>query len=780
MDAAKEGKEIMNDKKKAAIMTWYTYRNYGSVLQATALYQVINSMGYEPSFIHYLPKGTVSTPVKRNIINRLINKISSIHSQIYMSPECERLYDDYLKKRTRETDLCASYPELKDLTRTHDVFICGSDQIWSPLCYDSKFFLDFVEDSNKMVAYAPSLGSTEITDPIIRENMISHISRFKHLSVRELQGAELIKSITGQDAEVVLDPTLLMDTSEWDIYAQVGQVQKLRDNEYIICYFLGDESKYMEYVRMLSKNMNVPYYVIPFTVKQKKSRDAVPFEVGPCEFVSLIRNAKYVVTDSFHGMAFSVNYNIPFSVFKRFKENDPKNQNSRIFSLLQLLGLENCLVDYQNKRGAERKIECDFLEANYRLNIKRKESLEYLRNALVATTGDSCVQEKPRIKITDMCCGCGACATVCGKGAVSISRNAEGFEYYSIDISKCVGCGQCQTVCPMTGIIAPDMKESQALYSAKSNCEETLKKSSSGGTGHDLASYLLNDGYAVCGCMYDIANNIAKHVWVRPGEKEKLPLLQGSKYIQSNTANAVNVLLDIAKENKVAFFGTPCQAAAVDKILRQKGLRENAVIVDLICHGVPSYHLWDKYLAELNKKHNVGNHPIVTFRSKEHGWRRRLLLVTGNNHVYKKEEKKDDFYAFFRHGLCNMIVCSDCPYRTRSAADLRIGDYWGNRFAKDKQGVSMVIANTVLGDRVVEGLSINRMCQVEKQELSEYWAVQYPYNPQRFLARDQLIAELKDIETSLGLLRKKYCAYYEKREKNDKIIRFVKNILKRG
>lgn len=769
----------MAETRKTAIMTWYTYQNYGSALQSSALYRVVGNMGFEPSFIQYTPKGALVETDGLHLFKRLFNKIKSLANRPYESGERSRLYEDFLTRTASCSDRCVSYPELYDLNGEYSAFICGSDQIWSPLCYDSKYFLDFVENPDKMIAYAPSFGSTEIANPTIRKRIAVHLSRFRHLSVREQQGADLIKELTGQEAKVVLDPSLLMNSSEWDACIQEKTVSRLPNTEYIVCYFLGDADKYMPYVRTLSRTMGIPYYVIPVTAKQKKSNECVPFEVGPREFVSLIRNAAYVVTDSFHGMAFSINYNIPFSVFKRFADNDPKNQNSRIFNLLQMLGLEKRLVDYRNKQSVQTELACDFTQANRQLNSERKASLAYLKNALKSTVSTA-NRTSDSFKITDKCCGCGACAAVCGTNAITIAKNDEGFEHYAIDATKCVRCGQCQTVCSMANIVAPQLREAHALYSVKSCSGRTLSRSSSGGVGHEIASYLLDEGYAVCGCVYDTETNSAKHIWITPDEKEKLSLLQGSKYIQSISSDAVKQLVPMAKEYKVAFFGTPCQAAPVDKLLRKKGLRDNALIIDLICHGVPSYHLWDKYIAELDQIYKTGEHPTVLFRSKEREWRRRLLRIEGNGNTYKKEESKDDFYAFFRRGLCDMESCFDCPYRERSAADLRIGDYWGDKFADDKQGVSMVIANTDRGDRVIDEITNKQLCHMDKQELAEYWSVQYPYNTQKPLLREKLIAELKSENADLHAIRKRYCTYYDRKETLGKIARLVKKIVKRG
>lgn len=768
----------MRQNQKVAIMTWYTYQNYGSALQASALYHVIERMGYEPDFIDYTPKGNVRDSVHSTFSERLIKRIKAKLNPVYISAERSVRFKNYMKTRTTCSARCNSYPELHDLNKRYHAFICGSDQIWAPNCYDSKYFLDFVDDPEKMIAYAPSIGLPDVENDTIRSRIADHIARFKHLSIREQQGADLIKRMTGQTAKMALDPTLLLESSEWDSYADVWNAEKLPDSRYILCYFLGEAEKYMGYVRTLSHRMQIPFYVIPQTAREKRSNHSIPFEVGPSEFVSLIKNATYVCTDSFHGMAFSINYNIPFSVFKRFSDNDPNNQNSRIFNLLKILQLESRLSGAQRKNEKDTEISCDYTLANEHLKALRIDSIRFLKSALADAVIHPACPPAP-YKITARCCGCGACAFVCSQNAISIKRDEEGFEKCFIDSTKCVRCEQCKSVCPMTGVTAPNMKEAKALYSVKSCSEAILKKSSSGGVGYELAMNLAEHQFAVCGCTYDEKTNSAKHIWIEPKDKKEVSKLQGSKYIQSVCADAMRALVPNAKRGKVAFFGTPCQAAAADKLLRKAGLREQAVIVDLICHGTPSAFLWNEYLKDIDQKHQTGAHPMVSFRSKEREWRRRLLVVTGNGHSYKKEERIDDFYAFFRRGLCDMEACSDCPYRDRSGADIRIGDYWGPRFENDKQGVSMVVANTGQGQELIQYLRIIDACKVDRQDLKEYWLVQYPYNPKRPLVREQLISELKEGQTDLHSLRKKYCSYYDQAEMRGRFIASVKKILKR-
>ena len=211
----------MRQNQKVAIMTWYTYQNYGSALQASALYHVIQRMGYEPDFIDYTPKGNVRDSVHSTFSERLIKRIKAKLDPVYVSAERSVRFENYMKTRTTCSAKCNSYPELHDLNNRYNAFICGSDQVWAPNCYDSKYFLDFVDDTEKMIAYAPSIGLPDVENDTVRSRMADHIARFKHLSIREQQGADLIKRMTGQTAKVTLDPTLLLESSEWDSYADV-------------------------------------------------------------------------------------------------------------------------------------------------------------------------------------------------------------------------------------------------------------------------------------------------------------------------------------------------------------------------------------------------------------------------------------------------------------------------------------------------------------------------------------------------------------------------------
>ena len=750
------------DKKKVAILTWYMDINYGTALQAGALFQVIKVLGYDPAMIQYRPRREfVDRPQEEAAywLRKIITKVPAYFRNHISSDERTALFQTFLEEKIVETEPANSLPELQNLNEKFHAFVCGSDQIWSLNGYDEHYFLPFVEDPRKKIAYAPSMGRESFLTEKQKSHVVDLISSFRHLSVREIQSAKLIRNVTGQKAEVVLDPTLLMDGEQWAQYAEPG-LGKLRDEKYILCYFLGKSQRYRRYVQGLATYLNLPYYEIPVARNQYHRKERIPFEVGPKEFVSLIRNAAFVCTDSFHGMVFAANFNVPFCVFERFRKGEASNQNMRITSFLKQVQLESRLVDPKLCGGYENIVHCNYDVVTERLKKLRKDSLDYLAKALEAAVA---AREKPTermpFRIAVQCCGCGACAAVCPVKAVQIVEDEWGFRQYKLDETVCVQCGKCRSVCPMADISAMNMKEACGLYEMQS-CSASVKNSaSSGGIGHELARYALEQGYQVFGCAYEREHNRARHIRITTEQEDLLPLLQGSKYLQSSTAEVMDAIRNGGISAPVAFFGTPCQTAAVDKLLRKSGQRENALLVDLICLGVPSAHLWDRQIRQMDEQCGTGEHPDVWFEYRKKNCRERMLRTEGNGKVYLQNVRKDDFYAFFHRKLCHMQSCHDCPYRERSAADLRLGDYWGPRFDKEKEMHSMVIANTPAGRDVLLRLESLGRCRKQEYPLEEYWLVHNPYNSMAPEERETILRQLKDSPKTLHELRKQYCGF---------------------
>lgn len=524
-----------------------------------------------------------------------------------------------------------------------------------------------------------------------------------------------------------------------------------------MCYFLGNNKLPWKHLKILSKELELPVKIIPIFKQDLRRGYQTIFGVGPAEFLGLIKNAAFVCTDSLHGTIFSIIFEKPFYVYRRFSNRDKNSQNSRIYHILKITGLEDRLIRNELKIKSN-PLECNFEEAKRRLEIEKQKSLRYLENALKESISSSSIAHN--YTITNTCAGCGACAAVCKHEAIEIKGDEDGFLKAFVDQEKCVRCDLCKKVCPFNGTPSTEIdKEKHRLFMAYSKSLEVLKKSSSGGIAYEISKLLNEQGYDVIGCTYDKERAEAIHRRVGANEIDKLHIFQGSKYLQSNITEIVKELS--SNSNKAVIFGTPCQIAGIDRLLKLRKKRDDYILIDLICHGVPTQNLWKKYLREGSKKYGYGQTPEVIFRYKPKGWRKMHIWISGNGVTYIQDDENDLFYRFFKLGHCFSPACYECNYRTASAADIRIGDYWGPRFKNNKNGVSMVIAMTQVGENLLQELySLNRI-ELQQMSCEEYWTVQYPQNPIKPVFYEELLQELRDDSIPLEVIAGKYCKEFE-------------------
>lgn len=759
--------------KKVAVMTWFHYHNYGTALQVTALCYIIEKLGYQAYVIRYIPHGRIVALRGYRNPKFYIDKIrEKIKLRLVKDEVREKAFHEFLNLRIKMTDECKTASQLFRLNDQYDAFICGSDQIWAPTVFNSKYFLDFVDDPNKMIAYAPSIGVTEVKDEHIKNCMKECIERFKYLSVREEEGKKIIKELCGKEAWVVLDPTLLLTLNEWDSMA----IEKKQNSPYILCYFLGNNREVWTHVKKLSQRTELPVKVIPIFSQDFRRGFDVINGVGPGEFLYLIKNASFVCTDSFHATLFSILYERPFYVYERFSNKDINSQNSRIYNILRITGLEDRLIRRGETKIRNNPLDCDFTQAKHRLEVERIKSLRYLENALKESTEHISVHKT--YTITNTCCGCGTCSAICSQNAIEIKRDKDGFLKAFISQDKCIKCAMCKKVCPFNGLISTEIdKKKHKLFMAYSKQFEVLQTSSSGGIGYKISKLLCEEGYDVIGCIYDNEKREAIHKIIRAGKTEELHIFQGSKYLQSNIANVIKELGNNIE--KAVVFGTPCQISGIDRLLKLKGKRDNFILVDLICYGVPSQNLWEKYIKEGSQKYGYDLFPYVEFRYKPKGWRKRYIRLSGNGKTYICIDRKDLFYRFFLLRHCFAPSCYECNYRITSAADIRIGDYWGPRFKNFKKGVSMVIAMTSVGEEVLQWLYRLNRIELQQMNCEEYWTVQCPENPIKPVFYNKLMDELRNDSISLKEIADKYCKGFEWDRKIYSIYTSLKSVYKK-
>ena len=282
-----------------------------------------------------------------------------------------QLSEEELNERERNNFDKMKNKEIADVSiieGDHDKIIVGSDQVWNYGCSgsDETFLLPDIE--TKKYSYAASFGAAELPEkqvPFFKEQL----SKFRYISVREKTGQEICKKQLGLSAEVVLDPTLLLTKEEW---AERFHIQS-KSKKYILVYSLGISVPLKNVARKMSKILGLPIYNISVIVKDFFG-DKVIKNAGPKEWVELFHNAAFVVTDSFHGTAFSVNFNKPFYAFAN------NERASRIVDLLDTLGLQNRLNPTLEEVNPDTEI--DYVSVNKKLEVERKKSIAFIEKII--------------------------------------------------------------------------------------------------------------------------------------------------------------------------------------------------------------------------------------------------------------------------------------------------------------------------------------------------------------------------------------------------------------
>ncbi|NMA84099.1 MAG: polysaccharide pyruvyl transferase family protein [Epulopiscium sp.] len=376
--------------KKIGIVTVFTGYNYGSLLQAYSMQQVLRKLGYQPRLLwdkEGLVKGR-DIRIKKILVMafRALIQPKAFRESIasYKSANNQRVLNESKKKFDEFTDKYLkierySYRNLKKIgiSQEFHAFVCGSDQIWNSkaIYVDPLYYLKFAPN-NKKIAYAPSFGKDEIPE-YNRKKIKSYLQSIKYLSIREEKGKEIIKDLINKEVPVLIDPTLLLDGQYWSSLSK-----SLNSEPYVLFYFLSEPSiETIEILREIETYFNKKVVVLPSIADWHNEFQRVEtMPTGPIEFISLIKNADFVCTDSFHGMSFSVNFNIPFLVFKR-NYGKASNQSSRISSLLSILGLEDRYVK-NDVLNLEKIDIVEFNQANCILKNERNKSILYLKSAL--------------------------------------------------------------------------------------------------------------------------------------------------------------------------------------------------------------------------------------------------------------------------------------------------------------------------------------------------------------------------------------------------------------
>lgn len=371
----------MSDKK-IAIMTWLYNGNYGTVLQAYALHTFIKNAGYDVENINY--KSSLKTKLKNWIVNKnspalFVGKFKEKFSgkDVAASEKRNQNFSDFIKSNIKLTELASSPEELLKFGNSYDAYICGSDQIWSPYLMNPPFYLSFVSDNKPKIAYAPSFGVTSTTAK--KEKMIqSFVKRFDYVSVREKQGSDFLKKITGNEYPVMVDPTMLLEKKDWEKCI----AERIEKEKYIFCYMLTHNQKYVNAVKEYADKNKLKVVLIKNDTGFENIGFTVVEDAGPQQWLNYIKYAEYVFTDSFHGAIFSAIFHKELVLFKRFSDKSGASQNSRIYTLTDMLHIKDRIADESTLDKIGNMNAVDFELTVSIIQAEANRSKNWLLNAL--------------------------------------------------------------------------------------------------------------------------------------------------------------------------------------------------------------------------------------------------------------------------------------------------------------------------------------------------------------------------------------------------------------
>lgn len=384
-------------RNKVGLCLAFKGTNYGMLLQAYATQQIVEAYGFDTEIIDYRsgrnkgikPSFAAMHVAITKILDKVLARKNGINTEAYDEMHIQNINkrkdssksfsDKYLHNIVK----CNGITELKEKSKEFYAVLVGSDQLWLPDMAVTNFYtLRFAAPGVRRISYATSLGVSSYPN-YAKKAAGDYWKEIDFLSVREEQGREIIQSIIDIPVEIVADPTYLLTREEW--LERIPE-RKIVDDGYILCYFLGNTDKFVEFAKRFAKSKNLR--LVSILSNECNSNDYSVFDEvligrGPEEFINLIRNASYVLTDSFHGLAFSVINEKQFYIFYRNRPEVKQSRHSRIDNIVKLWDVQDRLIiDPENAPVTNDII--DYEVVGRKVDSFRKESIHFIEKALLS------------------------------------------------------------------------------------------------------------------------------------------------------------------------------------------------------------------------------------------------------------------------------------------------------------------------------------------------------------------------------------------------------------
>lgn len=300
------------------------------------------------------------------------------------------------------------------------------------------------------------------------------------------------------------------------------------------------------------------------------------------------------------------------------------------------------------------------------------------------------------------CVLCGACINACPVDAISLDKVHLDFRYPQIKEDICIHCNRCEKACPILGNKGKPENGYPVAFAAKSENDPMRMRSSSGGAFYELASQMLRDGGYVCGAVFDESFHV-RHIV--SNSQEDLLRMMGSKYAQSDMGYCYREIQEkLSAGEKVLFSGCPCQVAGLRTYLGKP--YKDLLLVELICHGIPSDHMLQTYIHMQEKKYGA-KLIRMEFRNKKRGWHNSSVRMEfGNHQIYSIPYTADPYTIGFFRNITLKSSCYDCRFRNfASGSDIILGDFWGAEVElseDDNKGISAILVNSGKGVDILD------------------------------------------------------------------------------
>ena len=525
--------------------------------------------------------------------------------------------------------------------------------------------------------------------------------------------------------EVITEALLLLKSSEYDMISTKVEVKK----PYLLLDCMTDRSPLLSIAQRYAKSHDLELITM---IEDKKYNKITTKELkDPKEYIGLVKNAAFIVTDSFMSLYFALIYQ------KSFLTQDNPALPGKNKRLLKRLNLMQHYIGKEEPDLSKSFAITDKIQLESLLNQIRMETVNYLFSCLPPVVKDCEVDAPPKIKHSE-CCGCYACKEICPKGAITMVCNNEGFYYPQVNDS-CTNCNLCVEACiklehPQTVTFETNYPKA---YCAMNTLDELRKQTTAGGVFPLIAQYVINEKQGiVVGAAYDDELNVVKTIAT---DMEQVKEFYGMKYVKAELDGIYPKVKEALENNQyVVYTGVPCECAGLKAYLQKD--YENLFIIDKLCHSAPSPKVFKKYVEYIGNKYDskVTN---VRFREKSRGWlihKSSIAFEFANRKPLVVNARRNNYFRNYMNDNISMTGCAKCSFLVRNrVGDITLGDFWGidkiDEQMFDNNGASLILVNTKKGSEMLDVIK----SQLRMKSMTLGQAFKYNYKRPMQITKDR-------------------------------------------